>query len=129
DRRLTYDEAPLQVENNDAFFFVSADIEVHLSSHSVYRVCLTRSRQRCSFRSVHPGKRRKSDGKARSLVQLALYVNAAAVGLHNPCNEAQAQSETFFGIGGRNPIEPVEDVRQMVRRDAHSVVFHNQMDR
>src|SRR5258708_4552972 len=78
---------------------------------------------------------RRSDGRARgngndetgSLFQFALHVYCSAVCFDNPGDKTQTEPEAFFRIGGWDAVEAVEDVRQMIRSDAHACIFHDEL--
>ena len=76
------------------------------------------------------GSRSASNPEGGAFSGFAVHVDLAAVRLRNPGHETEPQAETAFGIlvGARDPVEAVEDVRQMRFRNADTGVGYGQDD-
>ncbi len=68
------------------------------------------------------------DSETRSLSRLAFDGDATAMLFHDPACEGQAESNTRDALRARRfrTIEPIKNVRECCRRDAHSFIFHTQ---
>ena len=63
---------------------------------------------------------RQREPEHRPRADVALHAEATAVGLHDPRRHGQSQADVapFPIAGGIGPVERLEDVRQVARRDA-----------
>jgi len=71
---------------------------------------------------------RKSDGEAGAPVWFVVGFNFPSMGFDNLSGEVQSQPEPAVATGGYTPLEPVEDERQFLRRDADTVIANGEID-
>jgi hypothetical protein len=68
------------------------------------------------------------DSEDAALARRAVGLDAPAVCFHRPARDGQAQSETAAAVsvlpaaGGIDPVETVEDMRQVLRRNAFALI-------